>query len=452
MKYRKTALAVALTLGMVLLVGCGQGANAEKAKPELQITTQETEQTQVTGLRMLKHGDENGFYCFSRQDAPGRPKLCYVDYKTQTAKPLCEKAECTDDCPACLPQGMRGGDVWVLDENTLVLLYFTEQNEGKDCEVHIDLADRDGANRRSLLQGKQPDYSVLSLGEMIADENALYYGINGEKGGLCRILLDGSGIQQLYHNGNWAVQAQPLKNKLIAVTDHRADQVFFEEHNITSDTPADEVNRIYEEAERTPTRWLLAINPVDGKFTELMQWEDEGDSVRTFLADEDRVWWLTQGGEIGWVKLDGTTGTLDVQWPEELQNPEPNLWSDPCGLKLVQGKLLVKPQFMEDDAHSQMKRQYAIDLDSGVVQPITMEYVALDGRCPVSVVEALEDNLLVLRQEKVEKVEKAYYGETILDEVYRPSLALISCEDFFAGKPDYQDIQITCDLDSRKWW
>lgn len=452
MKFRKTALAVALTMSLTVLAGCDQ--SAKKEVPELKATTQETVQTQATGLRTLKHGDENGFYCFSRGDAPGRSKLCYVDYATGTAKPLCEKSDCEADCPACLPLSEHGAEVWVLDENTLVLLYDVIQDgaSAADSQVCIDLADRDGSNRRNLLRRKQPEYDAVFIGNMMADSEALYFGLNGEQGGLCRIALDGSGVQQIYHNGQWSVEAQPLKNKLIAVTNHRADQVIYEKNTITKDTPADEVQRIYEESERTPTRWLIAINPTDGHFTELIQWEQEGDTARNFLTDEDRVWWLTQGGEIGWIKLDGTTGVLDVQWPAELKNPEPDMFLNAAGLRIVQGKLLVQPQFIEDEAHSKMKSQYAIDLETGEVAPIAMEYIAYDCRRPVSIVEESEKGLLVIQQETVEKAEKVYGDGTVVDDVYRPSLALISHEDFFNGNPDYQSIQISCDLDSRKWW
>lgn len=452
MKYHKKALAVALAVCITAFTGCSQ--TAEEKKPERNVTVQQTVQTQATELRTLKHGDANGFYCFSRWDAPGRSKLCYVDYAAGTAKPLCEKKDCDADCPACLPQSEHGEEVWVLDENTLVLLYDVVQDGANttDSEVCIDLADRDGSNRRNLLRGKQPEYDALFVGNMMADSEALYFGLNGEQGGLCRIALDGSGVQQIYHNGDWAVDAQALKNKLIAVTDHRADQVFYEQHNITKDTPVEEVQRIYAESERTPTRWLIAINPADGHFTELMQWEQQDDTARKFLTGEDRIWWMTQGGEIGWVKLDGTTGVLDVQWPAELQNPEQDMWSHTDAFRIVQGKLLVQPQFTDEDAHSKTKRQYAIDLETGAVEPIVMEYVANDCRRPVLIVEASEKGLLVIQQETMEKAEKVYGDGTVVDDVYRPNLALISYEDFFSGKPDYRSIQVECDLNAQEWW
>ena len=51
MKFRKTALAVALTMSLTVLAGCDQ--SAKKEVPELKATTQETVQTQATGLRTL---------------------------------------------------------------------------------------------------------------------------------------------------------------------------------------------------------------------------------------------------------------------------------------------------------------------------------------------------------------------------------------------------------------
>lgn len=79
----------ALALAALLLTGCGK-------KP-----TKPIEQTQstadYTGVRMLQPGDENGLYCFNREDAPGWLQLCYIDYATRQAVTLCAQPNCTHD-------------------------------------------------------------------------------------------------------------------------------------------------------------------------------------------------------------------------------------------------------------------------------------------------------------------------------------------------------------------
>lgn len=460
----------ALALAALLMTGCG-------AKPSASGNPVENT-ADYTGLRMLQSGDENGFYQFDRNDIPGWRHLCYVDYETKQAVPLCAQPNCTHDsesCQACLPIGPAGEQtmigtsyVWILDENTILMQYGcgkVENGEQID-ETWLDLADRNGSNRRTLLHQESNQGETEFYFSGLADENALYGTM--ESDGLYRLPLDG-GKPEL-----WVPELSKL-DVILGALDHKlivskgvdpykpgpGQEDPLEKYPITDDMTMEEMeeamakrDQMYQEfaASKPTMETLYTIDVNTQKCEELCTWDSAAEPRYDLFVGKNRLWWVTKDAQLGWLDLDGNTGTVNVQWPEDLKeayannSPEEKVFVIPewetCG------KLIVNlPQPVTEDPNngrgSYGSDRYAIDLESGAVTALPQHYLDLTYESPVNLWAETGKGFLVNYAVEYGKVQDSFMG----NDAASPRLGLISYEDFFAGENAWQEIQLECKLD-----
>lgn len=471
----------ALALAALLLTGCGK-------KP-----TKPIEQTQstadYTGVRMLQPGDENGLYCFNREDAPGWLQLCYIDYATRQAVTLCAQPNCTHDseaCTACMPVGPRtkevqtyADNVWVLDENTILMRYHkTATQDGTEVsEKWLDVADRNGANRRTVWHDAVPDGKLDFDFEGVADEQALYGWVREEKEdswfrkkGLYRVPLDG-GEPELWipEVGDIDRPLGVIDGKLIVRQEinpymiSEGEEDPNEKYPITDDMTIEEMNEamhkrdeMYQEiaAAKSTDRKIYAVDLNTRQCTDVFNFDIDVENY-SFIVEDDRIWWIADNGTVGWVALDGTTGTLPLQWPEGLEQayagntdeekPDIQLeWVTDNKMIFTVSQPIVDLPLLGRGCPGQYR--YSIDLESGFVTMLPQNFVWDGVTYPGFLWAETPEGFLVNYTVEHVKQMSQYAGDPTENDGYSPRLGLISYEDFFAGKNAWEEIQIDCDL------
>ena len=217
---------------------------------------------------------------------------------------------------------------------------------------------------------------------------------------------------------------------------------------VTSEMPEEEVQEklaAYDaEMDRVTGDFRVVLCSIDtGEEQELDSWTSlHGTTGRTLYWKQDRLYWMDCGepGSLHWIMADGQQGELAVQWPQEITQCQEELGINLEG-RMLQGEILLTVcEFRENDP---VVRRYVLDLESGAVQEIPLQYIANATEEPVSIQGQGEDCLFVVFEEQVQI--GTYLGPdgmpaTSMETHWR--YGLISEEDFLAGIPNYREIQL----------
>lgn len=395
-----------------------------------------------SALRVLERGDENGCYtvCSEGEDAPSL--LGYADYDELTAGPLCSRADCphTDsDCTAVFASDEVPQDVWVLD-NDRILIYVVGYSDGMSENRALYLAQRDGSGRR-LLCRMEKDVS-FSLDDPLIADGEFIYAVCGFASGanvLCRISLENGRLEPLY----------PLAylQRILGVVDGRVVSLVYDLDAIEgfSQEPAPMEGITDSSAWKKPeevsgNRWLRLLDVYGDNHGCLLQWQaDSVQQERCFAISGSRVWWLDSLGAVGFAEADGSSGTLEVQWPQEVLQPgESNTFEDT--LQILQGHLVITHLYSEALDKPPLYTRYTVDLSSGEVHEIPLYYVYNGLRMPIETAAGNSRALFVhIFTEAQDTNEVGIYGIPVQSQTVSHRYGMISHEDFLAGRPQYRE-------------
>lgn len=167
-----------------------------------------------------------------------------------------------------------------------------------------------------------------------------------------------------------------------------------------------------------------------------------GSAGRTLYWELDRLYWFDceEPGPLHWVTADGQTGELAVDWPQEVTQWQGDLYIN-LECRILLDKMLLT--VCETQGTDPVVSRYALDLETGTLQEIPLQYVANATQQPVSIEGQGENCLAVIFEEQVQM-------GTYLDTDGMPATSmethrrygLIGTEDFLAGIPNYREIQM----------
>ena len=418
-----------LALAAALLTGCGAPASqsATEATPDTAgstsgrgVETVAAESTAPAGLHVLRAGDEAGFYSAGSSLDAGLSRLNYVDYATLTAAPLCADPACTHDsdtCTACLPDGQTLYGVKIFNEDRLVIM----AARSPDYWPVLYTAARDGSDRQLLYEGSATAY--LSVGDtmLMGDGEYVYFCVTEEdpeapalSGGLYRVPVTGGEAQRLFTTTN---------HTMIGVVDGGILCVFYD---LTDSSGAG-------------TRYLRLYS-TDGSYTDLMEWTD-ADPARSFGVDGDRILWMDESGAAGWLKPDGSSGQVSVDWPFTVGTGEgEKLVSLDSRMPVLDGQLMVNATGYDTDI---VTDRYALDPETGTLTPLPLSYMAGELKRPLDLAAVVGDKVLCTFAVTYTPVSSvAEDGTAVEMEQACARIGLLSLADFFAGNPNYEEI--TC--------
>lgn len=412
-----------LALAAALLTGCGaapSGTTPDTAAVSSgrgeEATAAET--TVPAGMHVLSAGDENGFYSAGSSVDPGLSRLNYVDYATLTAAPLCADPACThnsDTCTACLPEGQPLYGVKILNEDRILLL-------GATAHEYLPVlytAARDGSDRQLLYEST--DSAYLSLGDtlLMGDGEYVYFCVTEEdpenpalSGGLYRIPVTGGEAQRLFTTTN---------HTIMGVVDGGILCAFYD---LTDSSGAGARH--------------LRLYRTDGSYTDLMDWTD-ADPARSFAVDGDRILWMAESGAAGWLKPDGSSGQVSLEWPFTVGTGEgEKLVSLDSRMPVLDGKLLVNVTGWDTDM---VTDRYALDPETGSLTPLPLSYMAGEVKRPLDLAAVVGDKVLCTFAVNYLPVSSvAEDGTAVEMEQAQARIGLLSLSDFFAGNPNYEEI------------
>lgn len=422
-----------LVLAAALLAGCSApapGAVDTAATPDTagngSGTTSAADTAAPAGLHVLSAGDEKGFYSAGSSADAGMDRLNYVDYGAMTAAPLCSDPACThdsDSCTACLPQGQTLYGVKILDEDLLVMMA-----NGENGLPVLYTAARDGSDRQLLYEGSNTAY--LSIGDtlLMGDGEYVYFCVTEENpqdpalsGGLYRVPVTGGEAQRLFTTTN---------HTMVGVVDGGILCVFYD---LTDSSGAG-------------TRYLRLYS-TDGSYTDLMEWTD-ADPARSFAVDGDRILWLDEGGAAGWVKTDGTSHTVTVDWPFTVgTGQEENLLSLDARLPALDGMLLPNALSYDPETGFITTDRYALDPDTGALTPLPLSYMVESMERPIDLAAVAGDKVLCTFAMNWEPTSYVNEDGVPMEELQGSArIGLLSLEDFWAGNPNYEEITCACPM------
>lgn len=415
-----------LALAAALLTGCGaapSGATPDTAEVSSggMEEAAATETAAPAGLHVLEAGDEAGFYSAGSSVDPGMARLNYVDYATLTAAPLCADPACThnsDTCTACLPEGQTLYGVKIFNEDRLILL----AARSPDYWPVLYTAARDGSDRQLLYEGS--DTAYLSVGDtlLMGDGTYVYFCVTEEdpetpalSGGLYRIPVTGGEAQRLFTTTN---------HTIVGVVDGGILCVVY--------GPSDPAG--------TGARHLR-LYTLDGSYTDLMDWTG-ADPARSFGVDGDRILWMDEGGNAGWLKPDGSSGQVRVAWPFAVGTGEgEKLVGLYDRMPVLDGQLLLTVAGWDTDL---VIDRYALDPETGTLTPLPLAYMAEERKIPLDLAAVAGDKVLCTFAVNYVPVSSVAEDGTPLEaEQAESRIGLLSLSDFFAGNPNYEEIACT---------
>lgn len=414
-----------LALAAALLTGCG-AAPAGTTPDTAQATSGQGEEAAVTetaastGLHVLDSGDAQGFYSAGSSLDAGLSRLNYVDYATLTAAPLCADPACThnsDTCTACLPEGQTLYGVKIFNEGRLVIM----AARSPDYWPVLYTAARDGSDRQLLYEGSATAYLSVGNTLLMGDGEYVYFCVTEEdpedpalSGGLYRIPVTGGEAQRLFTATNHTMVGV-INGGILCVC-----------YDLTDPSGAGARH--------------LRLYATDGSYTDLMSWTD-ADPARSFAVDGDRILWMAESGAAGWLKTDGSSGQVSVEWPFTVgSGDEEKLVNLDSRMPVLDGKLLVNATGW----HTEMVTdRYALDPETGTLTPLPLSYMAGEVKRPLDLAAVVGDKVLCTFAVNYLPVSSvAEDGTAVEMEQAQARIGLLSLADFWAGNPNYEEI--TC--------
>lgn len=412
-----------LALAAALLTGCG-AAPSETAPATVEASSGRGEDTAITetaapaGLHVLDSGDEHGFYSAGSSLDAGLSRLNYVDYATLTAAPLCADPACThnsDTCTACLPEGQTLYGVKVFNEDRLVIM----AARSPDYWPVLYTTARDGSDRQLLYEGSATAYLSVGNTLLMGDGEYVYFCVTEEdpedpalSGGLYRIPVTGGEAQRLFTTTN---------HTMVGVVDGGILCVCYD---LTDSSGAGARH--------------LRLYSTDGSYTDLMDWTD-ADPARSFAVDGDRILWLDEGGSAGWLKPDGSSGQVSVEWPFTVGTGEgEKLMNLDSRMPVLDGQLLVSATGLGTEM---VTDRYALDPETGSLTPLPLSYMAGEVKRPLDLAAVVGDKVLCTFAVNYLPVSSvAEDGTAVEMEQAQARIGLLSLADFWAGNPNYEEI------------
>lgn len=395
----------------------------------------------ANALHTLEHGDENGCYTLCSDAPEAQPLLGYADYNSLTAGPLCSRAGCehtASNCNARFSADETPQDVWILDKDHILIFTFAS-----DETAALYLAARDGSERQELFRCAIRSCSISLDNPLLTDGEFVYLvcDFGAWKTVLCRISLETGQLEKLY-------QLAYLQ-KVLGVMDGRVLLLSFDLDAIEgfSQKPSAMEGMNDDSAWKKPdgvqgNRWLRLLDVYGSRHGCLDQWQaDTTMQEREFALDGSRVWWLDGTGALGFADADGSHGTLEVQWPDAVFQPEGTaVFED---LQLVQENLVVT-HLTGVTTGQPLHTRYAIDPASGRVWEIPLYYVNNSLRVPIEVPAGNSRALFArIYTNTREKKQIGSYGIPVTYYAESGRCGLILREDFLSGKPQYREFK--CD-------
>lgn len=412
-----------LALAAALLTGCG-AAPSETAPATAEASSGRGEDTAITetaapaGLHVLDSGDAQGFYSAGSSLDAGLSRLNYVDYATLTAAPLCADPACThnsDTCTACLPEGQTLYGVKVFNEDRLVIM----AARSPDYWPVLYTTARDGSDRQLLYEGSATAYLSVGNTLLMGDGEYVYFCVTEEdpedpalSGGLYRIPVTGGEAQRLFTTTN---------HTMVGVVDGGILCVCYD---LTDSSGAGARH--------------LRLYSTDGSYTDLMDWTD-ADPARSFAVDGDRILWLDEGGSAGWLKPDGSSGQVSVEWPFTVGTGEgEKLMNLDSRMPVLDGQLLVSATGLGTEM---VTDRYALDPETGSLTPLPLSYMAGEVKRPLDLAAVVGDKVLCTFAVNYLPVSSvAEDGTAVEMEQAQARIGLLSLADFWAGNPNYEEI------------
>lgn len=412
-----------LALAAALLTGCG-AAPSETAPTTAEASSGRGEDTAITettapaGLHVLDSGDAQGFYSAGSSLDAGLSRLNYVDYATLTAAPLCADPACThnsDTCTACLPEGQTLYGVKVFNEDRLVIM----AARSPDYWPVLYTTARDGSDRQLLYEGSATAYLSVGNTLLMGDGEYVYFCVTEEdpedpalSGGLYRIPVTGGEAQRLFTTTN---------HTMVGVVDGGILCVCYD---LTDSSGAGARH--------------LRLYSTDGSYTDLMDWTD-ADPARSFAVDGDRILWLDEGGSAGWLKPDGSSGQVSVEWPFTVGTGEgEKLMNLDSRMPVLDGQLLVSATGLGTEM---VTDRYALDPETGSLTPLPLSYMAGEVKRPLDLAAVVGDKVLCTFAVNYVPVSSvAEDGTAVEMEQAQARIGLLSLADFWAGNPNYEEI------------
>lgn len=434
----KKRMCLAVLCLLVLASGCAQKQEREPSQETLEAAS-------VDGgdLYALTSETPEGLY-----HTNWGKETCFLDYATGQNRPLCAEPGCThtdDTCAARLPENTSYSEIFLLKDGSLAYSLKDETS------YSIWRMDGDGGDRQELGHMAEEN-AIWNL--LCADDVYLYLACESYEEGaqftVSRVPLTGGVPETLWSKKEYAApQMLGVSGRNLVLWWYDwSEQEEVPQPVVTSEMPEEEVQEklaAYDaEMDRVTGDFRVMICSIDtGEEHELDIWTSlHGTTGRTLYWNQDRLYWMDRGepGPLHWIVADGQQGELDVQWPQEITQCQEELGINLEGRMLQDKILLTVSEFRENDP---VVRRYVLDLESGAVQEIPLQYIANATEEPVSIQGQGEDCLFVVFEEQVQigtYLDPDGMPATSMETHWR--YGLISEEDFLAGIPNYREIQL----------
>lgn len=232
MKKRYIEVLLILTL-FIFYTSCGVQNSSSTSKSDGFFSSTSSEAYEnplsmvVSPDQLSLSGTKDGYY-LSETSTDGSALITYIDYKTQSKVPLCNRPECKHEDDTCFAYTSRGVILFVVGDQ--LYLYYPEMASGKGGEsnrenlARIEVSNLDGTGRRVFYffdADTQITYGILTDGKFI------YYSRHKYALEDDQIKVDYEFVQQDLSNGN-IVELMPLSEQK-KVVDVKNNYIFFEE-------------------------------------------------------------------------------------------------------------------------------------------------------------------------------------------------------------------------------
>lgn len=436
-------LCVCLLVG---LSGCStKGKRTAASMPaEKSFTEEESSTGQEGGLYLLSGETEQGLYHVG--EYKGNPRICFVDYKNCEDTVLCSKPGCAHDTENCMGSPTAGKNtyfVYALQDGRLAYIESSDQ-DGAEAD-QVCLADADGNNRR-VIATMQDQRAYLNL--LCADQENLYLlqDYEEQQSQLLRVSLTDRTMEALWTIPDPVPQLEAADGRDLIWYSFSNNQEEIPPLMLTDDMTEEEVRQEEERYQAaldgTVTNHRVYRFSVDtGEEQELLTWTSSyGSCGRSVLWDSPRLYWTDSDlpGNLHWVCQDSSSGEIAIHWPEEIISSQNGAMVIDME-QMLEGKILLTvygPWGMD------LSKRYALEPDSGTLQEIPLRYISNASEKPVRILGKTETTLLVEFESQAHNIE--YIDEEGLPAqtlTFSHRTGLISIEDFFAGRPNYREIQ-----------
>lgn len=444
-------------------------------------------------------GTAEGYYMLKNNYSTNTENITYIDYATRKHVYLCSSLNCThedDSCPSFVPfnGAMRSlmvvGDklVLVYDGNSY---YFDEL--GDLAYPHIDVMDKNGANRKTIAQFKDEEF--LST-EFLADDSKLYFqkqisreqedGAYYSEAQLMSLDIYTGATEELFafEDGDYILGAVGSEVLFVSQTNAEVSQTAEEEiqtrmremeESPESYTDDDwekiyrEWDALYQEAWDKSKYELKAFSVAGGGVRKVHAWA-RADIVNDWCNGRDGMYYVT--------KQDGALKRVDFQTGEVQTVCEdmPDLAEKNAYYQGAYGEWIFLDYTVEESETRYVQGRFAVNVQSGEVKEVGLrpevvhlatllpmtgsikplwddedtvwqqpQAVMTSGGwedSPVPVITEVQDKLLVVKKYELKtEMMSGKMGEMYPVEMESPCYALIEKADYVNGNAEYLDIE-----------